>query len=410
MENGRAHEGTTPSPPRPPPGIPDHELLRLIGRGAYGEVWLARSIMGEYRAVKVVYRSSFEQERPYEREFGGIRKFEPISRSHESQVDILHVGRDEAQGYFFYVMELADDASAGVTADANSQVSASRVLTNPATYQPRTLKSELRQRERLPAAECVKLGLALTTALEHLHRNGLVHRDVKPSNIIFIHGQPKLADIGLVTSVDATRSHVGTLGFAPPEGPGTVTGDLYSLGKVLYEAATARDRQEFPELPTRLGSTPEAEAELIELNEVILKACDNEPKRRYQSAEAMRADLAVLDCGQSLATKRRTERRLGILLKAGGVSVVLALGVALLLRQVLCCLRAGLYQSSSNQFAFLEAGGGDPRHQNPVFVSHGRRPCRGGTIPPPDARNGRGRSCLCQVPAECPPGPLGQPI
>jgi serine/threonine protein kinase len=333
VENRPAREGTTPPPPRPPAGIPDHELLRLIGRGAYGEVWLARSITGEYRAVKVVYRSSFEQERPYEREFGGIRKFEPISRLHESQVDILHVGRNDAQGYFFYVMELADDASAGATADANAQASSSRVLANPATYQPRTLKSELLRRSRLPAAECVKLGLALTTALEHLHRNGLVHRDVKPSNIIFINGQPKLADIGLVTSVDATRSHVGTLGFAPPEGPGTVTGDLYSLGKVLYEAATARDRQEFPELPTRLGGTREEEAELLELNEVILKACDNEAKRRYQSAEAMRADLAVLDRGESLARKRRAGKRLGIFLKAGGVSVALALGAALIMRQ-----------------------------------------------------------------------------
>jgi serine/threonine protein kinase len=332
IANGPAKERTAPSPPRPAARIPDHELLRLIGRGAYGEVWLARSITGEYRAVKVVFRSSFEQERPYEREFEGIRKFEPISRSHESQVDILHVGRDQAQGCFFYVMELADEVNASVAADANSQASLSRVLSDPATYQPRTLKSELLKRGRLPAAECVKLGLALTTALEHLHSHGLVHRDVKPSNIIFINGQPKLADIGLVTNLDATRSHVGTLGFAPPEGPGSVTGDLYSLGKVLYEAATGRDRQEFPELPTRLGETREDEAGLIELNEVILKACDNEPKRRYQSAEAMRTDLAVLDRGQSLATQRSAQRRLAILLKVGAVSVALAFGVRLLTR------------------------------------------------------------------------------
>src|SRR2546421_7146861 len=84
--------------PAQPPRIPDHQLLRCIGRGSYGEVWLARSVLGEYRAVKVVYRKSFEHERPYEREFQGIQKFEPISRTDESQVDVLHVGRDEQAG------------------------------------------------------------------------------------------------------------------------------------------------------------------------------------------------------------------------------------------------------------------------------------------------------------------------
>src|SRR5687767_1773882 len=97
---------------RVPPAIPDHELLRCIGRGSYGEVWLARNVMGAYRAVKIVYRDSFESDRPYEREFAGIKKFEPISRRHESQVDILHVGRNDQAGYFYYVMELADDVSA----------------------------------------------------------------------------------------------------------------------------------------------------------------------------------------------------------------------------------------------------------------------------------------------------------
>src|ERR1041384_8035910 len=69
------------------PHVPDHELLRLIGRGSYGEVWLARSVVGTFRAVKVVYRNAFDRDRPYEREFGGMLKFEPISRSHEGLVD-----------------------------------------------------------------------------------------------------------------------------------------------------------------------------------------------------------------------------------------------------------------------------------------------------------------------------------
>ena len=98
-----------PSRERVPPAIPDHELLRCIGRGSYGEVWLARNVMGAFRAVKIVYRETFDSDRPYEREYKGIQKLEPISRRHESQVDILHVGRNDKAGYFYYVMELADD-------------------------------------------------------------------------------------------------------------------------------------------------------------------------------------------------------------------------------------------------------------------------------------------------------------
>src|SRR5512140_1341171 len=93
----------------PPVVIPDHQLLRRIGRGSYGEVWLARNMMGVYRAVKIVYRKAFEHQRPFERELSGIRKFEPVSRSHEGFVDVLHIGINEEQGCFYYVMELGDD-------------------------------------------------------------------------------------------------------------------------------------------------------------------------------------------------------------------------------------------------------------------------------------------------------------
>ena len=89
------------------PTIPDHELFRPIGEGSYGEVWLARNKLGTLRAVKIVYRRTFEDARPFEREFRGIQKFEPISRSHEGLVDLLQVGRNEQEGYFYYVMEHA---------------------------------------------------------------------------------------------------------------------------------------------------------------------------------------------------------------------------------------------------------------------------------------------------------------
>ncbi|HXI51708.1 MAG TPA: serine/threonine-protein kinase, partial [Candidatus Saccharimonadales bacterium] len=323
--------------------IPDHTLMRRIGQGSYGDVWLARNVMGTFRAVKVVYRKGFESDRPYEREFGGIKRFEPISRSHEGFVDILQVGRNDQAGYFYYVMELADDAGArvefpqakvrppGSSGFADSVAGAAQAGRPPldaATYVPCTLQHEIQRRSRVPIEECLQLALSLTSALRQLHKQGLVHRDVKPSNIIFVDGLPKLADIGLVASLTEARSFVGTMGFIPPEGPGTPQADLYSLGKVLYEMSTGKDRNDFPELPSDARESPERD-QLIELNEILLKACQNDPAKRYPSAEEMRADLALLHGGRSVKHLRIVERRLALLTRVGlvaGAATALAIG------------------------------------------------------------------------------------
>ncbi len=265
------------------PAIPDHDLVRCIGRGAYGEVWLARDIIGSFHAVKVVYRRTFSSDGPFDREFRGIQKFTPISRSHPGFVNILHVGRNNAAGYFYYIMELGDDETTGQQID-------------PGAYRPKNLAREIERRGRLPAAECLQLSLALTAALDCLHRQQLIHRDIKPSNIIFVNGASKIADIGLVTQAaengdDAT--YIGTEGYIPPEGPGTRAADVYSLGKVLYEASMGRRLAHFPELPTTLVERHDCQ-ELLELNEIILKACENSISARYRSAGDMHADLAQL--------------------------------------------------------------------------------------------------------------------
>jgi WD40 repeat protein len=295
---------------------------------------MARNVLGEFRAIKIIYRQAFEHERPYEREFDGIRRFEPVSRAHASQLNILHVGRNDTSGYFYYVMELGDDASGEerVRKEDSEPGSTSLLapsILHPDLYVPRTLKWNLDQDRRLPVEVCLKVGLALTTALEHLHAHGLVHRDVKPSNIIFVHGVPKLADPGLVASMDATMSSVGTSGFLPPEGPGTPQADLYSLGKVLYEMSMGRDRQEFPKLPLDLGKVADP-SRLLELNAIILKACHSDPSQRYQAAQQMAADLLLLQRGHSVRRLRLVERRLAILTRAGLViAALLALAAGL---------------------------------------------------------------------------------
>ncbi len=266
-------------------GIPDYELIRPIGRGSYGEVWLVKNVLGGYRAAKFVERKAFSQPQPFEREFGGIKRFEPISRLHPGFVNILHAGRNEAQGYFYYIMEIADDITSGQEI-------------HPEKYAPRTLASDLARRTRLSLSECLQTGLSLASALKHLHQQGLIHRDIKPSNIIFVGGAAKLADIGLVTAMGEAGTSLGTRGYVPRDEPASAAADLYGLGMVLYEASTGKSAAQFPELPTQLGGSCDSE-EFARFNEVILKACEGAAHRRYHSAEAMRAALSRICADES---------------------------------------------------------------------------------------------------------------
>ena len=263
---------------RPNPAIPDHEVLRKIGGGAYGEVWLARGVTGALRAVKVVWREDFEDARTFEREFEGILKFEPMSRDHPALVNILHVGRSpDGVSFYYYVMEIGDDVTSGQDI-------------NPIEYEPRTLRADHHQASGVQwdTNVCIDVGLRLAEALDHLHERGLAHRDVKPSNVIFVNGRAKLADIGLVAA-RGQRTFVGTEGFVPPEGPGSAQADVYSLGKVLYEIATGKDRMSFPELPDEMPSGADKKR-WLELNKIICDICEPRISKRKISTAADLAD------------------------------------------------------------------------------------------------------------------------
>ena len=277
------------APIRSHPTIPDHDVLRKIGGGAYGEVWMARGVTGALRAVKVVWREDFDDERTFEREFEGILKYEPISRDHPALVNILHVGRSpDGVSFYYYVMELGDDLNAGQDI-------------NPIEYEARTLRADGKASVRWETSVCIDVGLRLAEALNHLHQNGLAHRDVKPSNVIFVNGKAKLADIGLVAARDQ-RTFVGTEGFVPPEGPGSAQADIYSLGKVLYEIATGKDRLDFPELPDELPTGLERKR-WLELNKIICDVCDPRISKRNISTAGELAE--ALQCIQHGTRRHR---------------------------------------------------------------------------------------------------------
>jgi len=297
-----------------PPPIPDHEMLRCIGRGSYGEVWLAKSVMGTFRAVKLVYRNRFDEARPFERELSGIQKFEPISRSHDGLVDILQVGRNDKAGYFYYVMELADDASQP----------AGSLSPNPESYVPRTLGHEFSSRGRLPPEECLPLFVSLASGLSHLHQHGLIHRDIKPSNLMLTRtGTIKVIDMGLaLTKEDSamqltqTGLVLGTVTYCAPEqfrdaSRVDIRADIYSLGCTLYHLLTGkapyRERKTFAEVvqahlnepfPTLAAVRPDAPAGL---ETVLARMTAKDPASRFATPSAVAEALEPFAQGADLA-------------------------------------------------------------------------------------------------------------
>ena len=165
-----------------------------------------------------------------------------------------------------------------------------------ASYTARTLAYELDTRGRLPARECLHLAIELCEALRYLHSKQLIHRDIKPANIVFVNGVAKLADVGLITHLaEAKRDpkQLGTEGFTPPEGPGTLWADVYSLGKVLCEASLGPAALQG--IPISLGDIDERERESLALaTEIFFKACHDELSSRYQTIDEMQVALMKL--------------------------------------------------------------------------------------------------------------------
>jgi WD40 repeat protein len=201
---------------------------------------------------------------------------------------------------------------------------------DPQSYVPRTLDHDLKTRRRLPYADCLKISLALADAVKHLHDNGLVHRDIKPGNIIFVHGMPKLADIGLVTDSDATLIYDSTRGFLAPEGAGRPQGDLYSLGKVMYEMWSGQDRMQSPEVPPGWAQWPDHK-QINELRTISNRACEPDPAKRYATADELIQDLELLKAGGSVLRMQMLARgrrwALGALAVGGILGALAVAGV-----------------------------------------------------------------------------------
>lgn len=210
-----------------------YTLLCECGQGAYGSVFLAENTFTKRRvALKIIC----SQGRSCERELNGLIQYQTVC-PRTNLLQIYHV--EKGDDCFWYTMDAADNLSA-----------------EEGKYIPDTLANRLREQRRLPTDAVRRMADELIANLETLHRRGLLHRDLKPDNILWIDGSATLGDIGLVT--DATNvSLVGTPGFLPPEVLAGIreyrqADDYYSLGKVIYCALTGMPVEKYPAYPASL--------------------------------------------------------------------------------------------------------------------------------------------------------------
>lgn len=292
-----------------PPDIPDFDLIRRIGEGGFGEVWLATNrATGHLRAVKVIALQNADMTDPAGREITSLTELEAHVRSqHPNLVAIYHVA--QTADCLFYVMDPGDDASGNPASDE-------------ADYRPATLESLLAAGPLQPDV-CWRYAEQLLAGLACLHEAGMVHRDVKPSNCLFIGGELKLADFGLVTKTDREISRLGTWKYMPPDGCMDMRADVYAAGLVIYEMITGRPVLRFPRLSQKAREVAQ-DPVLSVLNRIALRAGQPDPERRFADARAMLAELQASD---PKLTAQRARRRRRMLASIGGTAALVLLAV-----------------------------------------------------------------------------------
>ena len=259
-----------------------YEIIEKIGNGGMAVVYKAKChVLNRYVAVKVL-----KEEFTTDEEF--IRRFNVEAQSaawltHPNIVSVYDVGHED--GIYYIVMEL---------------------------IQGKTLKQIIQEDGALPWKWSINIVTQMASALEAAHKNNIIHRDIKPHNIIITEdGDAKVTDFGIAKAVsNSTITAFGTtIGsvhyFSPEHAKGGFTdakSDIYSLGVVMYEMLTARvpfdadtpvsialkHMQEKPIDATKLNpSIPFA------VNQIIVKAMQKEPSARYLSATEMLKDLSM---------------------------------------------------------------------------------------------------------------------
>ena len=257
-----------------------YEVIKTIGEGGMANVYLAEdTILNRKVAIKVL-RGDLSSDDKFIRRFQ--REALSVSNlSHPNIVEVYDVGEEDGQHYI--VMEHIEG---------------------------KTLKQLLKKREALTLTEVIDIMTQLTDGISHAHESYIIHRDIKPQNIMILDdGKIKITDFGIAMALNATQltqtnSVMGSVHYLPPEQASgknaTIKSDIYSMGILMYELLTGtvpfrgdnaveialkHMKDKIPSVRKQDPAIPQS------VENILLKATAKNPRNRYDSAKEMHEDL-----------------------------------------------------------------------------------------------------------------------
>lgn len=258
-----------------------YRLIRPLGSGGFGEVWLCRNeAMEDLRAIKLVPANDGDKLAKEQEAMQRFRKAAGLDSAH--LVPVEHINRNG--DFLFYVMPLAEGL------DGNDDP-------EDPSWTPSTLESVIEAKRGqdvwLSGEEVVDIMTPVLLGLQDLLDAGLVHGDVKPSNILFFDEEPRLADLGLLKDDGLTRTGSGTPGFAPPSWYRGGVSDMYSAAALLHVLSTGNPpdtmgKEAFRWPPGgKRRLSPEEQAAWKRFHAVIRRATDERATERFPDFHAM---------------------------------------------------------------------------------------------------------------------------
>ncbi|MFA9557408.1 Stk1 family PASTA domain-containing Ser/Thr kinase [Evansella sp. AB-rgal1] len=260
-----------------------YEIIKPIGGGGMANVYLARDIILDRQVAVKVLKPQFSEDEEFIKRFRREAQA-ATSLSHPNVVNIYDVGEED--NLYFIVMEYIEGY---------------------------TLKDYIQKKGKLHVHEAVHITEQITSAIEHAHENHIIHRDIKPHNILIAKdGTAKVTDFGIARAIsEATITHtnsvLGSVHYLSPEqargGHVTYKSDIYSLGIVMFEMLTGEVpfngdtavsvaikhlQNPVPFLRDKDPAIPQS------VENVVLKATTKNPLNRYATADDMEKDLATV--------------------------------------------------------------------------------------------------------------------